>query len=663
MSGSALSKAWRWSLIRSPLLNLCRRLRWMGYPNHLAFDLLAEAGLPGEVDALIRKTIKRSKLWASERAEIARELIAHTHDAIEAGRTDEEIAATFGDPKRIAKLMRRSMKRKRPLYWRAYRNMKRATGVLIVLLIVGYGSLAVRFYTGKPSIKRNYIAELNARNDGYSEDQKAWGVYRDADIEWQRLTLAAFNLQQDDNPDANFNKYRRELERRIADDPDDPQVVDLRRAFEPQLERIREAAHRPVSGMLLSDQLDSHEIEPGIWVADPAAPSSDPEIQGMLASVLLPDLSMIRKFALMLLSDADLALANGDSDRAFADVSAALGMVKQLNNPSFLINNLSAIAVYSKVGASLEDFLKRYPEAFSRDQLVAIAHEFGQDQVVNTFDLEGEIMFFDDFLQRAYTDDGHGNGRLTEHGMKMLTSNLNYLYNEDARDSIDLDDVIQSVTSPLALLRNPDRLSQHREHRTMIERLLNAYREGPASFGWILLAEEQREFDKQPGKPLTPMNLLTEAFEKIPPRVYQSQMQSQGTLAMLGIELYRYDHGRYPESLDELVPQYLVGVPEDLYNLGHPIEYERIEDRYILYSAGTDGDLDGGRDLKPANSDRHSFASRYAFQTTVENGKVVAVLDEDGKPILVNPSGPDGDWILIDMRRSPETPPSAPSDD
>ena len=197
MSESTFSRAWSWSVVHSPLLNTWRWVRWMGYPNRKAFALLEAAGLPRRADGLIRKTVIKSKLWANERAEIARELIAHVQDAVEAGRTDEEIAEAFGNPKRIAKLMRRSMKRKRPLYWRAYRNMKRATAAMVLLVVVGYGSLAVRFYMGSPSIKRNYIAELNAQNDEYSEDQKAWRVYHDADVQWQRHIRAGLAIQEE----------------------------------------------------------------------------------------------------------------------------------------------------------------------------------------------------------------------------------------------------------------------------------------------------------------------------------------------------------------------------------------------------------------------------------------------------------------------------------
>jgi hypothetical protein len=62
----------------------------------------------------------------------------------------------------------------------------------------------------------------------------------------------------------------------------------------------------------------------------------------------------------------------------------------------------------------------------------------------------------------------------------------------------------------------------------------------------------------------------------------------------LVIRLFRNDHGRLPESLDELAPQYVSAPPIDPFSGGLQI-FRRTDDGYLLYSVGPDGVDDGGR--------------------------------------------------------------------
>lgn len=658
MSDTALSKAWRWSVAYSPLLNLWRWIRHKGYPNRKAFALLDSAALPEQIDALIRTTVKRSKLWASERAEIAREFVAHAQDALEAERTDEEIAQSFGSPRRIAKLLRRSMKRKRPLYWRAYRYTRRVTAVMIVILIVGYGGLVARFSIGKPRIQRNFFAELNAQNDGYSEDEKAWPIYRSVGIELEKLTLAARKRELANGSNSTEWKHGYSWLTQIlnleADNPESIQVTEMIRSFEPQLARLREAGHRPVSGMMLSDQVDSVEVEPGVWVDKPIAPSSDPRLQGSLIYLLLPDLYYTKAFARLLIFDAGLAMEEGDWDRAHADISSASGMCRQVNRQGFLINHLSAIAILDDVSAALESLIAEYPEAFSSEQLIEFSHQLAMSREKIALTLDREIMFFDDLLQRTYTDDGHGNGRLTRRGLEILLNDG--WANPDDEIEVPFKDAALSLAGPVTMFAIEDRQSQSRRSRAITERAFRALRDGPESLGGIFADDAQAELSSG-GILRSPVDLVMPGYGKAVEREFLSQMRTDATLAMFAIEIFRRKNGEYPETLDELVPQYLPEIPADHFNPGHPIQYLLDGGRYALFSAGTDGDLDGGRDLKPTKAEQYSLKKRFEYQTVIrEDGGVEVVLDEDGNPILVNPDEPDSDWVIIDMRRVPEAP-------
>ncbi len=666
MSGSTLSKAWRWSVVRSPLLNLWRRVRYMGYPNHAAFDLLDEAALPDEVDALIRTTLKRSKLWANERAEIARELIAHTQDAIEAGRSGEEIASAFGDPKRIAKLMRRSMKRKRPLYWRAYRNMKRATGVLILVLIVGYSSLAVRFYMGKPAIKRNYIAELNARNDGYSEDEKAWGVYQEADIAWQRLTYSAWKQQLVENPDIDERQYRGTvLFPLYGYEPvyaNYDEAIALVQAFAPELVKIREAARRPIVGRLYTDRNKSVEIEDGVFELKLLEPNVDPGEQGLLISLLLPDLQITRRYANLLSFDAKLAIEDGDMQRATENYLAIAGIARQNLSQGLMISELTGMSILDLGASSFRQSILEQPDIWSSDQLVSIAHAYAQAGREINLDLSFERMAFDDVLQRLYTDDGAGNGRLTPQGSVLLSSKLmSMTIRGQSEDQVD--DRIQRAMDPLKIIGAESREQQRRRYHSAMDAAQRVIREGPKSLWRLQLIESQiegryaRADESLFGH--SPADVMTPAIRSAVNRYFQGRLTNSAFLTMLAIEIYQRDHGQLPESLDQLVPKYLPSVPQDPFNPGFPLQYVVDETGYMVYTAGGDGDLDGGVQIDP-EVDRRNFRSlsrRFSFEIELgEDGVPSIVRDGNGRPILLEPDAPDSDWVLIDMRRTPESP-------
>ncbi len=57
---------------------------------------------------------------------------------------------------------------------------------------------------------------------------------------------------------------------------------------------------------------------------------------------------------------------------------------------------------------------------------------------------------------------------------------------------------------------------------------------------------------------------------------------------------YRADHKAYPAKLDDLKPQYVAEVPEDLCT-GDPLRYRRKPGGFLLYSLGNNGRDDGGK--------------------------------------------------------------------
>ncbi len=77
--------------------------------------------------------------------------------------------------------------------------------------------------------------------------------------------------------------------------------------------------------------------------------------------------------------------------------------------------------------------------------------------------------------------------------------------------------------------------------------------------------------------------------------------RKQGLIALLALELFRTDHGAYPDSLGELVPDYLGSIPRDPFAPGEGLRYRRVEADarrpwpFIVYSVGADGSDNQGR--------------------------------------------------------------------
>jgi len=84
----------------------------------------------------------------------------------------------------------------------------------------------------------------------------------------------------------------------------------------------------------------------------------------------------------------------------------------------------------------------------------------------------------------------------------------------------------------------------------------------------------------------------------------------------LAVERYRLACGALPQTLDELVPRFLPGVPPDPFD-GKPLRYKHLERGYTVYSVGPDETDDGGQE-RPPSAKGKSSSSAYDMTFTVE---------------------------------------------
>jgi len=83
---------------------------------------------------------------------------------------------------------------------------------------------------------------------------------------------------------------------------------------------------------------------------------------------------------------------------------------------------------------------------------------------------------------------------------------------------------------------------------------------------------------------------------------YRNRAHLQTARVALAVERYRLKLRRWPESLDQLVPEWLSEVSADPYT-GKPLLYRHRDDGVVIYSVGPNHLDDGGKVVQnPANS-------------------------------------------------------------
>ena len=81
--------------------------------------------------------------------------------------------------------------------------------------------------------------------------------------------------------------------------------------------------------------------------------------------------------------------------------------------------------------------------------------------------------------------------------------------------------------------------------------------------------------------------------------------------AGVAVERRRLEHGKYPERLEDLVPEYLEDVPADPFDSA-ALRYRTSEKGFVVYSVDSDGNDDGGVEFEGESGRR--FAKDITFR-------------------------------------------------
>lgn len=572
---------------------------------------LARADLPAPIAALITTVVRRSRLWRLERADLARELIAHFADALAAGTAEENAVEDFGDTAQAARLIRRAKKRGRHWSYRAFIHTFQGLLAIFLAVCVVYAVLAWRFFSSEPTISRNFTAEYNETIEQIPEDDRAWDLY----IETYTL------LDPLPEPLA---------QNALAIAPSHPRYTEALEYLEAQqdvIALVHCAAAKPHLGAPFSDALDPR-LADADSARDPDGQSTHqvPSQNPMLISILLPELGHMRAIARLLTFDAHVAASLGESDRAVRDIGSMLGVAGHSTDRPVLIGALVGLAIEALAIRTTAEIIHEYPDLFTDDQLRELAHRhaafMGGDPHV---DFTGERWFFEDIVQRVYTDDGAGNGHITAEGMRQLlslgvtTSNTRNEFGPSP---------LAPITAAVVANR-ADMTAKYDEFMTQMERNARIPMWDYDARARTDEAIELLNLDPIQRVRFLPIVILMPALDKASHTAEHAKQRRDGVLAGIALELYHRDHGTYPASLDQLTPRYLPQVPPDRFT-GEPLRYALVDGKPRLWSVGADRNDDGGE--TPAGVE--GYESRWT-------PKAQAIQNEQMTPVRY-----DGDWLL-----------------
>jgi hypothetical protein len=558
--------------------------------------VVAEAKLPPELAAVVGQVVTHSRLWRREKVAVAAELIAHFQDGLEAGESPESLARSFGDARQTAILIRRAKKRNRSVAWHLWRYGCWTIGAIAI----AYIAAGLWMLLDRPTVKTDYLAILNEHARAVPENERAWPLYRKALLasgaHASRLESDPVNLASSAKPD----------------DANWPEAEQFLLGHADALAKLREAAGRRDLGLLVQTSPGAIMPEDRILFGIRATPEDIEAAKKQtakdhwLVATHLPHASLLQTAAGLLANDARRAAAAGDGDTAMADVMSIYGLSRHCQETPFLVNMLVAEHAQQRARAAIEDILRKHPTLWSDDQLRDLAHQTAGSQIDWRRAFDGERASFYDSMQRVYTDDGHGDGRLALNVDASTASQSNFfeLLNSVTNSMTDGKTATPLSNSVLAMLAMPATnmvVASRREMTDMHDRLADRALDQMETPLWETPegSSIDDEVNSWNDRPLTRfrylfISLLLPSYDGMRHAYASSEGQREGLMIGLALELYHRQHGKWPESLAELTPRWLPELPVDRIT-GKPLLYRIVGDRPIVYSAGVDSDDDGGR--------------------------------------------------------------------
>jgi hypothetical protein len=521
--------------------------------------------LPACAAEFIRLVIKKMHYRRKVRRDVQRELAAHFEDELKGYASDKEkeqkarrLIDEFGDVKLLAVLLRRAKKRCRPLWLKALVRSSQVLGVIFLYVLICISPLII----GRPTIKVNYVDWLNEFvRAGRDEEDNARSYYEKA---------ANLHIKMPDWMVSSYAKWPTDL--------NDTELKSLSSWLESDkdaFEMLRTATERPY---YWSRYQKSSEVD-------------------LVVEALMPDLMKslagYRTVALAMREQIRYEAYSGDVNNALRDCVVLLKFGSHLHGQGLLIEQLVGVAIEALGHSEIFQVLEKVdvlPEVLKSVQR-KLRNQFRNEKPIICID--AEKVFWYDQIQRSFTDDGKGGGRVLIRGLPYAVDDGRSLWR-------------------LFTFSYPSR-------RKTVEQIERYFEKAAELSGKTPRDLQNMGIDLDNWNEDIHTSLMLKVQGPAHSRVGQQlgwrlKTSRAASLMVLAIMRYQKEQGKYPDSLDELVEvDYLDELPTDPYS-DKPLIYGKTDSNFTLYSVGPNFKDDGGQSGK----DRDGRVKKWA-----DNGDTV----------------------------------------
>ncbi len=508
--------------------------------------------LPGPVRDFIEEVVKRVRYRKKVREDVRNELSAHFEDALRDcpdGQSREEVSKgvieNFGDPKLVAKLIRRGKKRCRPLWVKVMLRTLATLGVILGFVIFRVLTLSI----GSPGELVDYSQVLTEKvRQGRDESLNAWHDYK----------AAAESLDED------FDKKLPEVvsssSLRLPENITPEMFEQLGNALqdsEPSFVLLEAGAAKPF-------HWNNYEL----WLTyDEQAKPEQIATNEAFMKLLGKYRRLTQLYALKINYDIYLQRY----DRAVDELLVLNKFGRHQVGKGLLIEQLVGVAIRAMAVGEIYDLIDE--TQLSEQQLQKLLDDFFAGENGPSYrpviDVELEKYFFYDKLQRCFTEDG-----------RMLLKGIGFGFSGwgDLAENFILFDFPRE--------------------EEILEQVDRSYKEVARYFDKTPYELHEIGWDDRDWAKLVPdlkmMQLLAPAFGRIQQLNWRLRTDESALRTVIALKLYKARHGRYPDQLVELVcDKMLEEVPNDPFGEGAFL-YRKTGDDFVLYSAGYNFFDDGG---------------------------------------------------------------------
>jgi hypothetical protein len=327
---------------------------------------------------------------------------------------------------------------------------------------------------------------------------------------------------------------------------------------------------------------------------------SGPDNTGMLIAALLPGTQDSRECARTLVMRAMLRLGEGKVDDAWSDLLDCHRLARLTDEGSTLVDGLVAItieAIAEKGDHAVLQYAKLTAAQIAkmRDDLDKLPR---LSKMVDRLDTAERFMLLDCMSAMAREGPNGIRGLLGD-GTPKKDDILDSLMNSLAKSSIDWDIILRMGNSwydrLVAAGRHPTRAERRKACSKLDKDLkeMAASAKDPTSIALSLLGNPRTAISERIGQIFVALLLpATQAAQEAEDRI---TMQCDLNKLAFALAAYRADEGSYPAKLADLVPKYVKEVPKDMFNNDADLHYTQQGGGYLLYSVGSNGKDDGGK--------------------------------------------------------------------